>query len=75
MLELIASKIRINEQLGVIAKQKSNSYYKTNKDLYYYWLGVANAQRKIVADLKEIQVSAEQDVSSIDHCLDALRGL
>ena len=73
MLEEIARNIRIHESLMVIARNKAKTFKEPTKS--FYWLGVWKAEEKIVEDLKKLQEIAEMDVSSIDHCLDALRGL
>ena len=42
---------------------------------YWYWLGVSEGIHHCLKDFKDVQAIAEADVSSIDHSLDALRGL
>ena len=81
MLDEIQRQIKINE--GVIAKVDSKITDLCNKkgtrdfdnNAYWYWLGVRFAVKSELSDLKQLQEKAEQEVSSIDHCLDALRGL
>ena len=73
MLKTIADKINLHESLYAIADKKR--ILADSKTKEYYWLGVREAEKGIIKDLKLIQEKAEQDISSIDHCLDTLRGL
>lgn len=76
MLQEIQRKIRINE--GVLANAQRKLAELSNKkdtQAYWYWLGICNGIKSMLTDLKDLQEIAEQDVSSLDHCLDALRGL
>ena len=81
MLQEIQKQIKMNE--GVLAKVDRKITELSNKkgtrdfdnNSYWYWLGVRFAVNSEISDLKQLQEKAEQEVSSIDHCLDALRGL
>ena len=81
MLQEIQKMIEMNE--GVLAKVDSKIIDLKNKmgkkdfnsSSYWYWVGVRFTLNSEINDLKQIQEKAEQEVSSIDHCLDALRGL
>ena len=73
MLELIAHKIKINEELLAVIKDKQAKEKDLNKK--YFYAGSINAFEMALKDLKEIQERAELDLYSVDHCLDALRGL
>ena len=81
MLKEIQKQIQMNE--GVLAKVERTIIDISNKkgsrdfdsQAYWYWLGVRFALKSELSDLKQLQEKAEQEVSSIDHCLDALRGL
>ena len=81
MLKEIQKQIEINEgllaQVNIKIIDLSNKKGKRDFDskCYWYWLGVKHAVESEISDLKKLQEKAELEVSSIDHCLDALRGL
>ena len=77
MLKEIQRKISVNEGVLANANRKCEELKNDSKhrEAYWYWLGVACGVRSVLKDLQDLQEQAEQEVSSVDHFLDALRGL
>ena len=80
MLQEIQGKIQMNE--GVLAKvdykltelKRKMGKKDFDSSAYWYWIGVRFTLNSEIKDLKELQEVAEQEISFLDHSLDALRG-